>query len=1152
MTLTACPDFYLSLDDLSGRMFLQDAIIATLCTLSLFLLGKLACRTTWRPARTERGIGRKGQLTNVDKRKLQQNESEQIKTLQHHKGPGQRQDPVGLSPRHNNPCFKHAQTTDQPKLSKTDTERDKHYHTHKKREKRLVYAAAVLVLWMLSPSPKVVNDLSRLLHTAHTQKPYTASTTTYPKVGDAPSYDRTNKTQNDTKFVQSMWCRHTIKTPDCLPDCCCYKLTGASCCSVVLLLADIWQADDTQSQAPWDIASSTSTAEAAVQLKHYLVYQQCTTIIAPQQLAPEAKANLHANRTDAAQPTGASEISDPYWQLVPLFENVTEAKLLETMTCKIHTRDREPATSLSSTWQQKITQPQAPVRTAGSSSSVETNVECKLFPTPHLDDAARGPQQPTLSPQVTTPVKVDMARQSMCDHFKAPAHMRSVEIDLPPNTNVQALLHIAYNEQLLLQQALQHMVPMLNMVLCTLLPILATSAWLFLSIVATAMSIYAETSRTKQSSQFVQHHLPLQAFAILVSVLCMMSTLTMFVLTHLHCMLTLASTYSFLAHPHWVSASLMMIYGPKGMQHFLAGLTQALEHAIQSVVRSPKQPKFAHPTVRNGRYWRRIRNRTRWLHKQIVYKYVKALCWLHQLLQHAKCQHTKHSDTRARNLRADLRSDDEDCIHKQDKAKDQKPKDSNTTQRHKRRNNNDHASKPNHNNRSTAHASKYTNKTKRRKAESWQVAVMMIATGGTQNATNTHFEAQYADASEKNLMQMCKPMQKNTGRILQTDKPKFPRICWGGGIFTRKTGEQRQTEADNETYIPFSTSDEWLSNNHIMHCTLYLLHMHYPTAAHQNMTGVTHSVVPRDELLFKIREASGQVPNTSQSDIAGTLRKTLSKNGPSPAIVVGDDIHWRIILADARSQTVAFIDPFGSGFLQDIVAAIKTFYDNEQPGRWQYKEWTTRLQQRGDTWNCGIWAIWIQEKWMQYWSQNEVTSTFESWFQDNNGTIPAGQDLREHYHAVMQVANRVMQNSRTGFAISRSIAASRWQTNVQSPMVVPGSPDIQATGNRHTQSKTARLHRTSGNSLSSLHTSTKMHGKIHKKPKSTRTAAQEDCCHGCKGTATAKTQARCIMIETRLACSTTQLVVQQAASCPPLITADTAISQVAYKHTLLI
>ena len=104
-------------------------------------------------------------------------------------------------------------------------------------------------------------------------------------------------------------------------------------------------------------------------------------------------------------------------------------------------------------------------------------------------------------------------------------------------------------------------------------------------------------------------------------------------------------------------------------QRHAAGLTQALEHAIQSVVKSSKQPKFAHPTVRNGRYWRRIKNRTRWYHKQIVYEYVKALCWLHQFLQQNV---TKHSDTRARNLRADLRSDDEHCIHKQDKAKDQK------------------------------------------------------------------------------------------------------------------------------------------------------------------------------------------------------------------------------------------------------------------------------------------------------------------------------------------------------------------------------------------------------------------------------------------------------------------------------------------------
>jgi len=216
-------------------------------------------RTTWRPARTVLGIGRKGQLTNVDKRKLQQNESDQIKKLQHHKGPGQRQDPVGLSPRHNNPCFKHAQTTDQPKLSKTDSEWDRHYHTHKKRRKRLFCAAALLVLWMLSPIPTVVNDLSRLLlQTAHTQMPLSTSTVTYSKVSPrgATRYGCTNKTQNETWTVQSMQCRPTIENSDCWFDCC--YLTGAPCCFVKLLPAHKWQADDTRPQAPWDIASPTS------------------------------------------------------------------------------------------------------------------------------------------------------------------------------------------------------------------------------------------------------------------------------------------------------------------------------------------------------------------------------------------------------------------------------------------------------------------------------------------------------------------------------------------------------------------------------------------------------------------------------------------------------------------------------------------------------------------------------------------------------------------------------------------------------------------------------------------------------------------------------------------------------------------------------
>ena len=742
-----------------------------------------------------------------------------------------------------------------------------------------------------------------------------------------------------------------------------------------------------------------------MQLKTHPAHLQCAAIRALQQLASAAKAHIHTNR--------------------------------------VHRRDREPATNFSSTWQQNDTQPQAPVGTAGPSNSVETDEEYKFFPTPHLGDAARGPQQTTLSPQVATHVKVDTAQQSMCDHFKAPARMRSIETDVPPNTNAQALLHIAYNGRILLKQALQHVVPMLNMIMHTLLPILATSAWLSLSTLATAMSIYAETSRTKQSSKFVQHHMPLQAFAILVSVLCMMLTLTMFVLTQLHCMLTLATAYSFLTHPHWISACLMMICGPRGMQQLLAGLTQAIERAVQSVVKHPKQPKFAHPKIRNGRYWRRVRNKTRWLHKQFMCKYVKALCWLHQFIQHAKTQHTKYPDTRARNSRADSKTDDEQCMHKQDKTRRQNSQDSNTTARHKCRNN--HARKPKHQSKSAAHASRYTKKTKGRKAENLQVAVMMTATGGTQNASNTHFEAQYADAPEKNLMQMCKHVNVlcsccnhtlnykaiTYSRTLDLNTKREETIVpmhthRGGGQQLHIPDGEPDFGPNNDLYTPFSSSGrEWLSSNHILKCVLYMLHMRYPNAKHHNMAGVTHPVACVQELLHKVKQANENSPLDCSTDISQALRDALSLDGPSPTITIRDNIHWRVMLINARRKHVDFVDPFGTGYLHSVRMSVQQFYQWDNTGTWTFTEWTKRLQPRGDTWNCGIWAIWIQEKWMQYWTQTEATETFADWLQQDVDMIPEGQDVRQHYHVVMQIADTAAEDGMTDLCQSREISASR-------------------------------------------------------------------------------------------------------------------------------
>ncbi len=231
---------------------------------------------------------------------------------------------------------------------------------------------------------------------------------------------------------------HTTKNPDCWPDCC--YLTSASCCSVTLLLADIWQADDPWSQAPWNIASSTSVDEPAVQLKRHLRHQQCTTINALQQLAPEAKADLHANRQ-------ASE---------------------------------------------------------------------------HGEDA----------------------------HHTLPAHKKSVNIAMPPITSAQILIQIAYDAYFLLKQFLHCASCMLNMALCTLLTLLITSTWLSMSTYATALSMHTTMSENRQPSKCVHNPRVRQTYVILVSLLSMTARLTIFILTKVHCMLTLIAAYSFLAQPH--------------------------------------------------------------------------------------------------------------------------------------------------------------------------------------------------------------------------------------------------------------------------------------------------------------------------------------------------------------------------------------------------------------------------------------------------------------------------------------------------------------------------------------------------------------------------------------------------------------------------
>ena len=258
-------------------------------------------------------------------------------------------------------------------------------------------------------------------------------------------------------------------------------------------------------------------------------------------------------------------------------------------------------------------------------------------------------------------------------------------------------------------------------------------------------------------------------------------------------------------------------------------------------------------------------------------------------------------------------------------------------------------------------------------------------------------------------------------------KEAVPRsIQMGGGTKMCVPNGEPDLGPNNDLYTPFSSNGlDWLSSNHILKCVTYRLHMQYPNAKHQNMGGITHPVPSVDELLHKMRQAGGNSPLEHNTDIAQVMRDTLSPEGPSPAITFGDNIHWRVMLINAKTKHVDLIDPFGTGFLHTVRTGVQNFYKRDKTGTWTFTEWATRLQPTEDTWNCGIWAIWIQEKWMQFWSQTGETAAFADWLGHDTDMSPKGQDLRQHYRTVMQLASAIGEDGRTDLGKSKEISSCR-------------------------------------------------------------------------------------------------------------------------------
>lgn len=149
----------------------------------------------------------------------------------------------------------------------------------------------------------------------------------------------------------------------------------------------------------------------------------------------------------------------------------------------------------------------------------------------------------------------------------------------------------------------------------------------------------------------------------------------------------------------------------------------------------------------------------------------------------------------------------------------------------------------------------------------------------------------------------------------------------------------------------------------------------------------------------------------------------MSTEGPCPAIVIGDGSHFRIVLINASAKSVSLIDPFGHGIPEEVKAGIIDLYKRDKSGRWTFIEWGEKLQY--DSCNCGIWAIWLLERWMQYWSQHQITTSFEAWLNPTQNSIPHARNLRKYYHDQMQHASGIGTSGKTGIKRSQDMSEAR-------------------------------------------------------------------------------------------------------------------------------
>ncbi len=484
-------------------------------------------------------------------------------------------------------------------------------------------------------------------------------------------------------------------------------------------------------------------------------------------------------------------------------------------------------------WQADGTWPQAPWDIA---SSISNDMLPKGVPQTFSSTGTKDPNKagaPTMPMQKpgephkgTKALQQPHCPEQSAPHIQLPSGKHPLYAHLMSIINVHTFLTSTYTAEALMINGAQCIAHLLCTLVCNMMPLIAASIWLSLTGIGVVVAMHTKLSMAKSMHAGFHVHSPplLAGYTIFLSLFGMAMRLALHAVTDLHCALTMVIAYTFIRNTHWISACLLTLYAPACFEQILQGFEAALKHTILALIRKPKRYVFAHPKTRYGSYWKRIRNRTRRMRRQMLYKYLKTICKLLTFVQRLKlhkCCTFTHGEETQNSYGEETQRTTYACT------------------------------RANHGNkgcgtRCDCRHNSYTQKQHICKALNNGNACHGTGTMGCEHAPVRLNQSHALDKGKhdtgirqnKQQKTECADMQpalsnatlisgQSETRRLQDKATKGARMHWGGG---QKSEKQTQNEADNDTYLPFSTTREWLSNNHIMHCTLYLLHVQYPNA----------------------------------------------------------------------------------------------------------------------------------------------------------------------------------------------------------------------------------------------------------------------------------------------------------------------------------